>query len=129
MATENKKKIFLVDDEEISLEIAETILKRKYEITTAKSGKEALEKLLKGGIIPHLILLDIKMPNMDGWETFNRLKAISFLKDIPIAFLTILDGKSEKDHARKIGASDFITKPYEKDALYKRIDAIINKHE
>ncbi|MCL2319981.1 MAG: response regulator [Treponema sp.] len=129
MAAGNRKKVFLVDDEEISLAIARNVLETNYEIITARSGKEALEKITQGGITPDLILLDIIMPNMDGWETFNRLKAISFLKEIPIAFLTIVNENNERKHAEEIGASDYITKPYETEELTRRVGAIIEKQE
>ena len=122
------KKLLMIDDDEIYLTMAENILEEKYEIITAKSGKEAIEILLKG-ITPNLILLDILMPNMDGWMTYNRLRGISLIKDVPIAFLTSLDGSNEKTHALEIGASDYITKPYERDDLIKRIEKIINKKE
>ena len=127
MSTENKKKIFLIDDDEICLTMAKDTLSTRYEILTARSGKEALRKIVNGKVAPDLILLDIIMPHMDGWETFNRLKAISFLKEIPIAFLTIVTENSEKKHAEEIGACDYITKPYELDNLISRIETILAK--
>jgi CheY-like chemotaxis protein len=120
------KKIFVVDDDEIYLTMIETILKDKYEVITAKSGKDALGYFLKG-IIPNLILLDVLMPELDGWETFNRLKAISFLQDVPIVFLTAVIGSAEVEHARKIGAADYITKPFKTGDLLDRIEKILNK--
>jgi putative two-component system response regulator len=120
------KKIFLVDDDEIHLTMLESILKDQYEVITAKSGKDALDYLLNG-IVPNLILLDILMPNLDGWETFNRLRAISFLQDVPIVFLTSVDESAEVEHAQEIGAADYITKPYNKDDLLDRIEKIVNK--
>jgi len=122
------KKILLIDDSLFHLTVAEDMLKGKYEITTAKSAKEALGYLSKG-LFPNLIILDILMPDIDGWETFNLIKGISLLKDVPIAFLTSLDGEAEKDEASKMGAADFITKPFEEEELIKRIEAIIGKHE
>ena len=123
---EEKKKILLVDDDEMHLEIAENLLKENYEIITAKSGKEAIAMLIKGNT-PHLILLDILMPNMDGLKTFNTLKGISLLKDVPIAFLTSVDGADEKRQAQEMGASDYITKPFKKEDLLKRIKKIIGE--
>jgi CheY-like chemotaxis protein len=120
------KKIFLVDDDEIHLSMLENMLKNKYEVVTAKSGKDALEYLLKGAV-PNLILLDILMPNLDGWETFNRLRAISFLKDVPIVFLTSVTESAEVEHAQEIGAADYITKPYKKDDLLGRVEKILAK--
>ena len=123
-----EKKILLIDDDEIYLTIAESILKDEYEVITAKSGEEAVEYLLTG-VIPNLILLDIIMPNMDGWGTFNKLKAISFLQNVPIAFITSLYGAADKKQAFDMGAVDFIVKPYKQDDLLKRVKNIIDKKD
>ena len=122
------KRILMVDDDEIHLEMAKNILKEKFEIITAKSGKEAIA-ILFGGLTPHLILLDILMPNMDGWETFNRLKGISLLKNVPIVFLTSVNEAKDKKHAKEIGISDYITKPYKREDIIERIDIILGKAE
>jgi putative two-component system response regulator len=120
------QKILLVDDSDVHLVIAENILKGKYETITAKSGKEALS-LLSKGLVPNLILLDILMPEMDGWETYNKIKGVSLLRDVPIAFLTSLDGEKEKSYASRIGAADLITKPYSGDDLLNRIKGMLEK--
>lgn len=120
-----KKKILMVDDDVIQLEIAQAILQNTYEVYTAKSGQEALAHFFKG-LSPDLILLDIVMPNMDGWETFNRIRAISLLKDVPIAFLTSVDGAAAEKHALEMGAADFITKPYKKSELLNRLKHLIS---
>ena len=122
-----KRKLLLVDDDEIHLAITGNMLKGDYDIITVKSGKEALGHLLKG-VVPDLILLDIIMPNMDGWETYNRIRGISLLRDVPIAFLTTLDGKNEAQQAQEMGAADFIPKSCKKDEFLKRIDSIITNH-
>jgi len=126
VSLDEKKKILYVDDDEIHHMIAESMLSDKYEVCKAKSGKEALNYLYNSGFVPSLVLLDILMPEMDGWEVFNRIKAISLLKNVPIIFLT-----SEKDgekRAHDIGADDFITKPYEKDKLLERIEKTLERH-
>jgi CheY-like chemotaxis protein len=120
-------KILLVDDSDVHLMIAENILKETYNVTTAKSGKEALALLSKGGLIPNLILLDVLMPDMDGWEVYNKIKGISLLKDVPVAFLTSLDGEKEKLYASRLGAADLITKPYDSSELLKRVETIMAK--
>ena len=124
--TIKKKKILIVDDDEIQLSFSEAILKAEYDIVTAKSGKNALEQLYRG-FIPDLILLDILMPEMDGFEAYNRIRAISLLQDIPIIFLTSVSGSTEVQQAWDIGAADYITKPYSKDDLLNRIKNAINK--
>ena len=123
-ANNEKKKILMVDDDEIHLSLAQNILMEKYEILTAKTGKEALDYFMNSNF-PDLVLLDILMPNMDGWETYKRIRALSFLKDIPIAFLTSVTDTAEKERAREIGAVDFIAKPCEKKELLKRIRKIL----
>ena len=120
------KKIFLVDDDNIHLSIAATILQEKYEITAVKSGHEALMEIVKGNI-PDLVLLDIVMAGMDGWETYMNLKGIALLRDIPIAFLTSSDAKEDREYARKLGSADYITKPYHGADLLKRVEAMLKK--
>jgi len=119
-----KKKILLVDDDEIILSHAKLILDSEYEVIAVKSGKEAL-KLLLQGLVPNLILLDIIMPNMDGWEIFNRLKNILVLQKVPIAFVTSLREEKDEMQAYELGAADFIKKPYIREDLLNRVKAII----
>jgi methyl-accepting chemotaxis protein len=125
-AGNRKQKILMVDDDVIHLEMVEAVLSNKYEITTAKSGKDALG-LFYQGLVPNLILLDLIMPDMDGWNTYSRIKAISGLHDIPIAFFTSSNDQKDIQHAREMGAVDYIKKPYDKDDLLRRIGRIIKK--
>ena len=124
-----KKKILFVDDDEIQHSIAENMLKAEYDVFKAKSGDEALQYLYSSEFTPNLILLDIMMPDMDGWEVFNRIRGISLLKKVPIAFLTAVTEASDEKRAFEIGADDFIKKPYEKEDLLARIKAILDKAE
>ena len=124
---DNSLKILLVDDSDVHLMIAENILKEKYNVITAKSGKDALALLAKDKLVPSLILLDVLMPDMDGWEVYNKLKGISLLQNVPVAFLTSLDGEKEKLYASRLGAADLITKPYDSTELLKRVETILAK--
>ena len=121
------KTILLVDDDDIFLTIMEVMLENVYKTIKTRSGKEALDYLCKGNT-PHLILLDIVMPEMDGWETFNKLRGISLLKNVPIAFMTILDKTDAVKHANELGAADYIKKPCEREDLLNRIEAILSKN-
>jgi len=121
-----KKKILAVDDSEIDLQILENMLNDKYHILPTKSGKEALDYLLHYSKVD-LILLDLIMPEMDGWETFSRIKDLGIITEIPIAFVTAVHGEEEQDRARKIGAADYIFKPYTREDLIKRIEKILKK--
>ena len=122
-----KKKILVVDDDEFNLAIANAMLSAKYEISIVKSGKAALSVLAKG-FVPNLILLDLLMPEMDGWETFNKIKGVSYLHTAPIVFVTSVTDAAEKKRAMKIGAADFITKPFEQEALLEKVKVLAEKH-
>jgi CheY-like chemotaxis protein len=105
--------------------MVETALSNEYEVSTAKSGKEALG-LFYQGLVPNLILLDLIMPDMDGWNTYTRIKAIGSLYNTPIAFFTSSDDPKDKQHAREMGAVDYIKKPYERNDLLRRVERIIS---
>jgi methyl-accepting chemotaxis protein len=124
VAGNEKKKILIVDDDAIHLEMVEAVLQNGYDITTTQSGKEAL-RLFYQGLVPHLILLDLIMPDMDGWNTYNRIKAIGGLHDIPIAFFTSSGDPEDIKRAHEMGAVDYIKKPYDKDDLLRRIGKIV----
>ena len=127
MADDKKMKIFLIDDDEIHLTTAELFLKDEYEIHKTQSGKEALEYINNNKFVPNLILLDIVMPNMSGWEVFKKLKEINSLKNIPIAFVTSLSDAEEKKKAYKMGIADYIMKPFNMTELKSRVKEIIRK--
>ena len=125
---EKKKTILLVDDDETHLLIAKSMLKQNYNTVVVKSGNEAMDLFVKG-FFPNLVLLDILMPNMDGWETYHQLKGISLLKDVPIAFLTSENNTMEEKRAYEMGAVDYIMKPYDKADLLRRIERIFQNAE
>ena len=121
-----KKKIMIVDDEPYQiLTIKKTLedLSDKYEVIGANSGIQCLQ-LLKNNQIPDIILLDIMMPEMSGWETFSRLKENQLWKNIPIIFLTARTDKIA-ENAGSFLAEDYIEKPYNIKNLKKRIDKVL----
>jgi len=121
-----KQKILAVDDDAIHLEMVESVLSKDYDVSTAKSGKEAMG-LFYQGLVPHLILLDLIMPDMDGWDTYSRIKAISGLHDTRIAVFTSSNDPKDIQHAQEMGAIDYIKKPYDKDDLLRRVENILKK--
>ena len=125
----DKKKILLVDDDEMQHMVVENMLKNEYEVLKAKSGYDALQYLYDSNCIPDLILLDILIPDMDGWEIFSRIKAISLLKNVPIAFFTSLQESEDEKRAYNMGAVDFIKKPYDGDDFLDRIRRILDNTE
>jgi CheY-like chemotaxis protein len=109
-ASDKKKEILLVDDDRTYLEIASNVLKKEFEVIAVESGKEAL-RLFYQGLSPNLILLDLMMPDMDGWDAFERIRGIGKLHSTPIAICSGSDDPAVMAQANKIGAADFIKKP------------------
>jgi CheY-like chemotaxis protein len=125
-----KKNIIIVDDDpDCRLSVKQTLEKKnnKYVVTCVSSGKECLE-LLKNNKLPDLILLDIMMPGMSGWETFEHIQKNQLWKNIPIIFLSVRDDDFAKDSGKFL-ATDFIKKPYQIEEFKKRIDNIFKKVE
>jgi len=123
-----KKKILIVDDVPKNIELAANILQTKnYNITFAKSGQSALEKV--ESIDFDLILLDVMMPEMDGFEVCEKLKSSEKTKDIPVIFVT---AKSETENVVKgfeLGAVDYVTKPFQTEELLARVKTHIDIRE
>ena len=120
MDAEEKKVVLLVDDAPANIQVVNSILKDSYRIRVATNGAKALE-LAKATPAPDLILLDIVMPEMDGYEVCNRLKAAPETRDIPVIFLT---GKTETDDETKgfeVGAVDYIHKPFSPPIVKARV--------
>lgn len=122
-------KIMLVDDEQDQIFSVKTGFEiaypKEYEIIGANSGKMCFE-LLEKNVKPDLILLDIMMPKMDGWEVFDKLRANQKYKNIPVIFLTARsDGFAA--NAGSMIAEDYIEKPVDINELKTRIDKVLKK--
>ncbi|MEL4304816.1 DUF835 domain-containing protein [Methanococcoides sp. LMO-2] len=121
--TDNLPKILVVDDEIANLEVMEGYLSNDYEIAVASSGKEALEKVPQ--FQPDVILLDILMPVMDGFQTCKILKTSEETKFIPIILVTALSGKEDRIKGIEAGADEFLTKPINIVELKSRIRSLL----
>ncbi|WP_418992855.1 response regulator [Alistipes sp.] len=112
--------ILAVDDITTNIMLLKAVLSRaKYKIITATGGTEALEKVASES--PDLILLDIMMPDMDGYEVLRRLKADPATADIPVIFLTALHNPEDIVKGFKLGASDYVSKPFNHEELITRV--------
>ncbi|MCR5202048.1 MAG: response regulator [Lachnospiraceae bacterium] len=117
--------VIVVDDDEVNLKIAGHILsKANMRVTAMKSGVKLLE-YIKENDIPDLILLDVKMPEMDGFETIKELRKIEKAKDIPVIFLTADDSEGTEVKGLSQGAKDFIKKPFVPEILILRVRNMI----
>ncbi|MCL2270444.1 MAG: response regulator, partial [Treponema sp.] len=109
MDGEKNNSLLLVDDEKTNLKVLTHILGSDYTIYTATNGKNALEKAR--AYKPDLVLLDILMPEMDGYETLAEFKKCDELKNIPIIFITGLSSDKDEEKGLSLDAADYITKP------------------
>lgn len=115
----SKPLILIVDDLPENVQILGHLLSKEYRTFFAMNGSEALEQAEK--LTPDLILLDVMMPEMDGYEVCRRLKQDLKLKDIPVIFITALDRPEYESQGLKLGAADYITKPFNPDLVQLRI--------
>ena len=126
------KWIIVVDDDTANLQMAGHILsKNNMRVTALKSGRLLLEYIKDKGI-PDLILLDIKMPEMDGFETLKLLRAMEKEKGIaetPVIFLTADEDTNTESRGFEMGVSDYIRKPFNPEVLLRRIDNIVSKQK
>ncbi len=116
-------KILIVDDDDINLKVASKILKPFNKVISVPSGKMALDYLDKD--TPDLILLDVHMPEMDGFEVFKKIKKEHGDKDIPVIFLTADNDRDTEVRGFEAGAYDFIAKPFIAEILLKRVNRIL----
>lgn len=122
------KKVMVVDDD---LGVVFTVkrgmegIDKDYEIITATGGKECLE-LLKNNQIPDLIILDILMPDISGWEIYKKLKDNDMWRNIPVIFLTARTDRIAREAGDFLG-DDYIEKPFKLPELKDRIDKILKK--
>ena len=121
------KKIFIVDDNDANLLIAKNALEGLYETYAMPSAGRMFKMLEK--IMPDLILLDVDMPEMDGFEAIKILKADEKLKTIPVVFLTAKQDSESEEKGLKLGASGFIIKPFSQHILINKIETSVKEKE
>jgi CheY-like chemotaxis protein len=120
---ENEKKlVILVDDNPANLRIGKNVLSEEYAVATAPSAAKLFSLLEHNQ--PAIILLDIDMPQMNGYEAIQILKSNPETKDIPVIFLTGMTDSGDEEKSRILGAVDYITKPFDPPSLI----ACIKKH-
>ena len=123
MSSENQKaRVLIVDDTLENIKVLGTILRQQgYQLNVAQNGLQALQQVQK--VVPDLILLDIMMPELDGFETCKRLKADGKTRDIPVIFLTAKVETEDLVKAFDLGAVDYVTKPFNAAELLKRVES------
>ena len=117
--------ILIVDDIKMNVELLARALDGEWELTVAFSGERALE--LMGRRPPDLVLLDILMPDMDGYEVCTRMRADPNLRDVPVVFLTALDDAESKAKGFEVGGTDFLGKPIDVQVVRARVRSLLEK--
>ncbi|MCL2391151.1 MAG: response regulator [Oscillospiraceae bacterium] len=126
MKHEARDVILIVDDIEINRIILAEMLKDDYDIVEAGSGGEAFKILFEDNLSPTVVLLDIMMPDIDGFQVLERMKNTSSTKHIPVLFITAADSEETESLGLKSGAADYVTKPFNHDIVRARVDNHIN---
>ena len=120
--------VLFVDDEHDMRKLVSFILARQgYRVLTAADGEEGLATIKKEH--PHVVLLDLMMPKMNGHEVLRRLKADPAIDHIPVVVLTALGASKDVTMSRELGAMSHLEKPYQAQALFHEIEQGISKHQ
>ncbi|GBE18094.1 response regulator MprA [archaeon BMS3Abin16] len=119
--------IMVIDDDALILESTMLALETQgYSVVTVFSGAEGLTQLEKS--CPDLILLDVMMPGMDGWETLRRIKEFEGCRDIPVVIFTVKEmGGEELEKRKKLGVTAHISKPFKLEHLFSQIEEALEK--
>jgi DNA-binding response OmpR family regulator len=127
MAKSDKTRVICVEDETEMIDLIRLILSRKgYEVIGAYGGKEGLETIRKE--LPDLVLLDLMMPDMDGWEVYQQMKADATTRDIPVIVVTAKAQSIDKVlglHIAKV--DDYVAKPFSPQELLDSIENVLNR--
>jgi len=119
MIDENKNVVLIIDDETANIIAITNILSPEYDVFAAKNGRDAIELAIEH--MPDVILLDVLMPEMDGYEVIAELKSMEKTKDIPVMFITGLNNIDAEKKGLALGAADYIPKPFNPDIVKLRV--------
>ena len=113
------KKILIVEDVEMNRDLLVQLLEDDYELVEAVDGRQGLE--MAAGEAPDLILLDISLPEIDGWEVARKIRADERLKHIPIIAVTAHAMTGDEEKAIECGCNDYLAKPIDEDELWEKV--------
>jgi CheY-like chemotaxis protein len=116
-------KILIVEDVEYNRDLLVQLLEEEYEVVTAADGAAGLEAAARER--PDLILMDLSLPGVDGWEATRRLKAAPATEAIPVIALTAHAMQGDEERARACGCDDYLTKPIDEDQLFDKLTRLL----
>ncbi len=115
-----KKRILVVEDRELNVDLLVQLLEEEYELLIASDGESGI--VVAEQAKPDLILMDLSLPVIDGWEATRRIKANRELMEIPIIALTGRTMKGDEERARASGCDDWLAKPLDEDQLFEKLE-------
>ena len=121
----SRARILVVDDEPWLVKLIGTALGERYEVATAADGVEGLARAMT--VLPQLIVSDVMMPRMTGWELVKRVRSHSQLAFVPFIFLTSLDSAEDRLHGFRLGADEYLPKPVDLAELTLRVDVVLRR--
>ncbi len=121
-----KRKILAIDDEKTIRLLLENFLSKNYDVTTQNDGLQGLLWMQEGNI-PDLIVADIQMPNLDGYDFIKNIRASGYFKDIPLIMLSAIESSTERVRCLKLGANDYMVKPFNPEELALRIELLLTR--
>jgi DNA-binding response OmpR family regulator len=122
----SKKRILIAEDDLSIATLLARLLGKQYEVTLVQDGNAALAKASQDPP-PHLILLDVMMPGIDGFGLAQRLKLLPQLKGVPVIFITAKDGPMDVIKGIQLGARSYITKPFKLDAVLAKVQKALGE--
>ncbi|MDQ3964522.1 MAG: response regulator [Actinomycetota bacterium] len=123
-AAENEKRILVADDDPVILRLIQVNLELEgYQVLTANNGEEAIAAA--NTETPDLVILDIMMPRLDGYQTCERLKADDATKDIPVVFLSAKAQQADIEKGKSYGVEEYLTKPFDPTELLEVVERLV----
>jgi CheY-like chemotaxis protein len=119
------KRILIVEDVEFNRDLLVQLLEESYELLTATDGAEGIATAQRER--PDLIIMDLSLPVIDGWEATRRIKADAALKDIPILALSSHAMRGDEEKARQCGCDDYLSKPLDEDLLFEKLTLLLGE--
>ena len=117
------KRILVVEDVEFNRDLMVQLLEEEYEVLTAVDGLEGVKRAQRDR--PDLILMDLSLPGLDGWEATRRLKADPMLRQIPIIAVSAHAMTGDEARARECGCDDYVSKPVDEDVLFAKLKLLL----
>jgi DNA-binding response OmpR family regulator len=123
VSKEDRKRVLIIDDDPDVVEILKiTLRKAGFDVAGALNAQQAIEKCV--ALQPHLVLLDLMMPHVDGWETFRRLRRIT---EVPVVIVSAKNEQQDVVQGLDVGADDYITKPFFPPEIVSRVQAVLRR--